>query len=139
MPTPRELTHDEILDIVKEYFSRKGYKVLSGLQFGCELVLYADSPTRVHSDFCVKLADYDSSRNGYYLDWRMIQTLARSMPDLHKTLLICQVRRVWSEAKGVWEHSVDELAVASEHAPFRYREKKDIGEQTKRLRTNKGM
>jgi tRNA splicing endonuclease len=41
------------IQIVREHFQRKGYRVHSGLQFGCELVLYADDPSRVHSDFCV--------------------------------------------------------------------------------------
>lgn len=39
--------------IVRRHFEKKGYRVHSGLQFGCELVLYADDPSRVHSDFCV--------------------------------------------------------------------------------------
>jgi tRNA splicing endonuclease len=43
---------DRIL-IVRRYFEKKGYRVHSGLQFGCELVLYADDPAKVHSDFCV--------------------------------------------------------------------------------------
>ena len=41
------------VQIVRQHFERKGYRVHSGLQFGCELVLYADDPSRVHSDFCV--------------------------------------------------------------------------------------
>jgi tRNA splicing endonuclease len=47
-----EAWEDSIL-IVRKHFERKGYRVHSGLQFGCELVLYADDPSRVHSDFCV--------------------------------------------------------------------------------------
>ena len=43
---------DRIL-IVRRHFEKKGYRVHSGLQFGCELVLYADNPSVVHSDFCV--------------------------------------------------------------------------------------
>lgn len=39
--------------IVREHYEAKGYRVHSGLQFGCELVLYADDPSKVHSDFCV--------------------------------------------------------------------------------------
>lgn len=39
--------------LVREHYESKGYRVHSGLQFGCELVLYADDPSRVHSDFCV--------------------------------------------------------------------------------------
>ena len=43
---------DRVL-IVRRHFERKGYRVHSGLQFGCELVLYADTPDKVHSDFAV--------------------------------------------------------------------------------------
>ena len=38
---------------MREHYEEKGYRVHSGLQFGCELVLYADDPSKVHSDFCV--------------------------------------------------------------------------------------
>lgn len=44
---------EEKVKIVRVHFEQKGYRVHSGLQFGCELVLYADDPQRVHSDFCV--------------------------------------------------------------------------------------
>jgi tRNA splicing endonuclease len=44
---------EEKVKIVRTHFEQKGYRVHSGLQFGCELVLYADDPQRVHSDFCV--------------------------------------------------------------------------------------
>ena len=43
------------IEIVRHHFEQKGYRVHSGLQFGCELVLYADDPDRVHSDFCVHI------------------------------------------------------------------------------------
>jgi hypothetical protein len=48
----RQKWEDRIL-IVRRHFEKKGYRVHSGLQFGCELVLYADDPAKVHSDFCV--------------------------------------------------------------------------------------
>ena len=38
---------------VRQWYQNKGYRVHSGFQFGCELVLYADDPSKVHSDFCV--------------------------------------------------------------------------------------
>jgi tRNA splicing endonuclease len=38
---------------VRRYYESLGYRVHSGLQFGCNFVLYADSPETVHSDFCV--------------------------------------------------------------------------------------
>jgi tRNA splicing endonuclease len=44
---------EERVRIVRRHYEGKGYRVHSGLQFGCELVLYADDPSRVHSDFCV--------------------------------------------------------------------------------------
>lgn len=45
--------YERRVGIVRRHFERKGYRVHSGLQFGTELVLYADDPSRVHSDFCV--------------------------------------------------------------------------------------
>ena len=45
--------HEKRIQIVQKHFENKGYRAHSGLQFGCELVLYADDPNRVHSDFCV--------------------------------------------------------------------------------------
>lgn len=48
-----QLSDEERNAIARRHFERKGYRVHSGLQFGCELVLYADTPERVHSDFCV--------------------------------------------------------------------------------------
>jgi hypothetical protein len=49
------MSHEERVGILRRHFERKGYRVHSGLQFGCELVLYADDPSKVHSDFCVHL------------------------------------------------------------------------------------
>jgi len=46
---------DKRLNVVRAHFERKGYRVHSGFQFGCELVLYADDPDIVHSDFCVHI------------------------------------------------------------------------------------
>ena len=87
--------------IVRRHFEAKGYRVHSGLQFGCELVLYADDPDRVHSDFCVHVVGKDER-----LDWRTMQILARSMPDLHKTLILVNLR---DTANG--NIVVDELAI----------------------------
>ena len=44
---------EEKIVIVRKHFEDKGYRVHSGLQFGSELVLYADDPGSVHSDFCI--------------------------------------------------------------------------------------
>ncbi len=146
------LTHDKLISIVKRHFTNKGYRVHSGLQFGCELVLYADSPGLVHSDFCVHVpspsGDHDDDDDGggkIAIDWRTVQTLARSMPDLRKTLIVARVRRrnrasMGSEGGGArdskngragddgslgvedeFEYEVDELAIATEHAPFRHK------------------
>jgi len=47
------LPREEYTLMARKHFEKKGYRVHSGLQFGSDLVLYADSPDRVHSDFCV--------------------------------------------------------------------------------------
>jgi hypothetical protein len=138
------LTHNELISIVRRHFANKGYRVHSGLQFGCELVLYADSPGLVHSDFCVHVPspsgadndenndDNDDNMGQITIDWRTIQTLARSMPDLRKTLIVTRVRRRDRASMGSgggdghvgddeFEYEVDELAIATEHAPFRHK------------------
>ena len=67
------------------------------------------------------------------LDWRMIQSLVRLMPDLHKTLLLASLH---PGEDGTY--SVQELAMASEHAPFRHkhlertRKATQVGEQRKK-------
>lgn len=182
--------HEQHINIVRRHFSNKGYRVHSGLQFGCELVLYADNPGRVHSDFCVHVLPpplvYASSSAAAtalaaVIDWRTIQTLVRSMPDLRKTLIIARVRlcsrhhdhdssggigggdvhddnnipitvrvnylststgsiikqneQVEEEDEGgvgeEYYHIVDELAIATEHAPFRHKNIPGIGTQVK--------
>mmetsp|Transcript_10468 Transcript_10468/g.15220 ORF Transcript_10468/g.15220 Transcript_10468/m.15220 type:complete len:145 (+) Transcript_10468:90-524(+) len=126
------LTNEERIAVVRYHFERKGYRVHSGLQFGCELVLYADDPDRVHSDFCVHVVRSDTT-----VDWRMVQTLVRSMPDLHKTLILANVRNKFAD-EGDGEddecpYVVDELAIATEHAPFRHKKKQiEVGSQVKK-------
>jgi hypothetical protein len=52
------------------------------------------------------------------------------MPDLHKTLILAHVRE---SDEGV---SVDEMALATEHAPFRHKNTvKGVGSQTKKAMT----
>ena len=51
--TTESIRWEERVQIVRKHYQDKGYRVHSGLQFGCELVLYADDPSKVHSDFCV--------------------------------------------------------------------------------------
>ena len=46
---------EEKVEFVKEHYEQMGYRVHSGLQFGAELVLYADRPDLVHSDFCINV------------------------------------------------------------------------------------
>lgn len=53
---------EQRIKIVRAHFEEKGYRVHSGLQFGTELVLYADDPSRVHSDFCVHLLPEGTSQ-----------------------------------------------------------------------------
>jgi hypothetical protein len=116
----KDMSWEARIQILRTHFEKKGYRVHSGLQFGCELVLYADDPGRVHSDFCVHLVEEQ-------LDWRTMQTLVRSMPDLHKTLILAHIR----EQQG--EFVVHEMAIATEHAPFRHKNPvKRVGEQRKK-------
>ena len=123
---------EEKVDLVRKHFEKKGYRVHSGLQFGAELVLYADSIDSVHSDFCIHVV-----RDDGLLDWREIQTLVRSMSDFHKTLILANVKK---DAEG--NISVDELAVTTEHAPFRHKQKLDkqklgeVGKQRKMPKLN---
>ena len=143
--TSTPLTHEDRIAIARHHFENKGYRVHSGLQFGCELVLYADSPDNVHSDFCVHVVDGDEGK----FDWRNIQTLVRSMPGLKKTLILARVREVAANddvgatagadvgtaAGGVKfdRYKVDELAIATEHAPFRHKNiPKEVGTLVKR-------
>lgn len=119
----KDLSWEQRINILRKHFEAKGYRVHSGLQFGCELVLYADDPSRVHSDFCVHLVDEK-------VDWRNMQTLVRSMPTLHKTLILANI--VEQEGGGQ-EYAVQEIAMATEHAPFRHKNvKKKVGEQRKK-------
>jgi hypothetical protein len=64
-----------------------------------------------------------------------MQTLVRSMPDLHKTLILANPRRrrnndtteiVIEVDDAAWV--VEELAMATEHAPFRHRNKSLLAE-----------
>lgn len=60
-----------------------------------------------------------------------MQALVRSMPDLHKTLILANVRE--TDEGGF---SVDEMAMATEHAPFRHKTTvKGVGSQKKEGRT----
>lgn len=145
-PGTEYLSHEERTSIARRHFERKGFRVHSGLQFGCELVLYADDPDRVHSDFCVHVLPNDSRVN-----WMQIQILARSMATLHKQLTIVNVRPGTSvvenpirtddhlnHEEGIGDdYVIDELAIASGHAPFRHkrREINPVGSQLKQKRT----
>ena len=63
------------------------------------------------------------------IDWREMQTLVRSMPDLHKTLVLCLVTGEGDD------RTIQEIAMATEHAPFRQRTKKfskKVGAQKKK-------
>jgi hypothetical protein len=69
-----------------------------------------------------------------FIDWREMQTLVRSMPDLHKTLVLVNVN-VNANAKDIDGNNnrcVDELAITTEHAPFRHKPKPiEVGAQKK--------
>jgi len=137
------LTHEERIDIVRTHFEKKGYRVHSGLQFGVELVLYSDIPSKVHSDFCVHVPQDSNGK----LDWRMIQTLVRSMPSIKKTLIVAHVKEKKTDGSSSSDGSGDdaqqqqlvkeryvvhELAISSEHAPFRHKNiPKGVGTQIK--------
>jgi tRNA intron endonuclease, catalytic C-terminal domain len=130
--------HAPILDIVRAYYEHiKHYHVYSGLQFGCHYVLYADNPAVVHSDFAIYIVNNESSANDGRIDWYTVQTLVRMMPDLHKTLILVHVTpkenpdpingtdgddnqhgRIVHPLLRDW--TVHELAVTTEHAPFRH-------------------
>jgi hypothetical protein len=52
------------------------------------------------------------------------------MPDLHKTLIVANLRRTSPD-----QYEVDELAIATEHAPFRHKKATvDVGGQRKRAK-----
>ena len=71
----------------------------------------------------------------------MIQTLVRSMPDLHKTLILAHVQRttVGDNSSNSLElnhgssYDVQEIAVTSEHAPFRHKKIAVVGGQAKKI------
>jgi hypothetical protein len=64
-----------------------------------------------------------------FLDWEEIQTLVRSMPDLHKTLILAYVQ----ETTELGKYKVEEIAIATEHAPFRHRNViTEVGAQRKK-------
>ena len=66
------------------------------------------------------------------IDWREMQTLVRSMPDLHKTLVLVNVNGDSEE-----NYTLEELAMATEHAPFRHRQVQgEVGSQRKKQRTD---
>ena len=56
-----------------------------------------------------------------------MQTLTQSMPDFHKTLVLVNV---------TGDNSIQELAMATEHAPFRHKPKpKEVGGQVKKKKS----
>jgi hypothetical protein len=69
---------EERVQLVREHYERKGYRVRSGLQFGCELVLYADDLGSVHSDFCIHVVPQGNEKIISY----------HAMPCMHPTMHI---------------------------------------------------
>jgi hypothetical protein len=140
-PDPIDMPPISPLSILSSYYSSLGYRVHSGLQFGCELVLYSDDPSKVHSDFAIMFQEANDS-----IDWRRVQCLARAMPDLHKKLIISQIIpndpglpdiqkssnptiQAWQTLTG---YTVSELRLANFHRSFKVRKaEKGVGEQVK--------
>ena len=62
-----------------------------------------------------------------------MQTLVRSMPDLHKTLVLVNANAAKViDIDGNSNRCVDELAISTEHAPFRHKPKPiEVGAQRK--------
>ena len=84
------LTWEEKVEFVKKHYEEKGYRVHSGLQFGAELVLYADRPDLVHSDFCIHVT-CDGKCATAYIDYccccccccsALVFPLSEAYPDL---------------------------------------------------------
>ena len=69
------------------------------------------------------------------LDMRTLQTLVRSMPDLHKSLIVASVApnstSVTDTSSSPKYYEVEELTILSSHAPFRRKHVKDVGQQIK--------
>jgi hypothetical protein len=83
-----------------------------------------------------------------------MQSLVRSMPDLHKTLILANVRRTEvgtmppaegdelnsvgvGNSNGV-HYTIEEIALTTEHAPFRHRQGTgEVGSQKKSKGNNK--
>ncbi|GMH66436.1 hypothetical protein TrLO_g10116 [Triparma laevis f. longispina] len=119
------------LSLLRSHYSSLGYRVHSGLQFGTDLVLYADSPSLVHSDFAVVLynSSFDETESGGF-DWRRVQSLTRNMPDLHKKLIVARVVRTEEED---WRYDVKELMVKTFHRSFKAKKQdKAVGGQKKK-------
>lgn len=77
------------------------------------------------------------------LDWRRVQTLVRSMPGLHKTLILACVKPIVDRESEAFDkecgieysrYKVEELAIASEHAPFKHKTVKGVGMQVKHVK-----
>jgi len=69
-----------------------------------------------------------------FLDWKQMQVLVRSMPDLHKTLILAKIcyEDDTIDHTGERKAIVQELALATEHAPFRHKKHKiEVGGQIK--------
>mmetsp|Transcript_18158 Transcript_18158/g.36562 ORF Transcript_18158/g.36562 Transcript_18158/m.36562 type:complete len:212 (-) Transcript_18158:206-841(-) len=168
-------SHEELISHARTYYTHLGYRVHSGLQFGCELVLYSDNPEYVHSDFCVVVLPQDGR-----VDWRRIQSLTRQMSDWKKTLILAEVTvgspvvdctdgntgtsaassdnsdgavqqqeeekpedETTSPLMNAANVKVTELAISTEHAPFRHRRVQtvakagtvDVGSQRKKQKS----
>ena len=83
-------------------------------------------------------ASFLKNKKDGLLDWREIQTLVRSMSDFRKTLILANVVKKKTNSKGGGGDDddviiVEELAMTTEHAPFRHKPKLgEVGSQRKR-------
>jgi hypothetical protein len=70
------------------------------------------------------------------LDWRRLQSLVRTMPNVRKTLILANLVM----RDGDWQ--VNEVSMTTEHAPFRHRKNTimtNVGTQIKRRKVDEKM
>eukprot|EP01039_Chlorochromonas_danica_P002946 gene2945-3214_t len=96
---------------VYSYYKDLGFTIRTAVNFGMDYCLYADHPSRCHSEACVLAVDaragaslrHDVNNEAYYRTtatsmesesntlWRHVSSLTRVMPDVMKVCLFCYV------------------------------------------------
>lgn len=89
------------LKIVKLYFENQGFIVKDGLKYGCDYVLYTDSPDKVHSKYTVLL-----DRNQNVLNLMAVQRVTHA---IRKSLIF-----VWFENKEIKHAKVERFILPNE-------------------------